>query len=779
MCLRSHVNLTETELALAMITKAGVPSNKVIVGISSYGRSFAMAQAGCYGPDCFYTGTAIQSNAAPGPCTDTAGYIANAEIYDIVDNPSRVNQNFLDSTSDSRIVVYDDTQWVAFMDDSIRSRRFTLYKGLSMGGTVNWASDLESYHDAPDVRGSWDSFIIGIKSNIDPYIVGDRTGNWTEIPCTDGTVVNVLTLTPQQRWNWMDAPHAWSDVVDIWFEEHKPMAREFTAAVSSTIHGPENADCGSLLGDNNCGQTMQCSNFEGLGSGAAGFAIWNSFVAVHQIYSTYDDVLSDAAGSLSTALQDFVNNFAPIPEPYDDKWLQILLICLNMVGTVAVAGYFNTVLKALPYFRAHSASLDNLKDTSLAMVGLSTSIAGTFTGKDEPGSIWTEKKQDGFANYMGQVVVAWANTTEESLRRMFDGEPESVSLLTTVIADGQMIAGAVPEGSTDPDIGGDRETTRAELRARIYKSLFAFGIPVLWALAGTRPFIMDSGYDCAAVDPMGDWLRPETMHQTWGCYQNRLYYLADPSGDAQTCIPCPAPGCPPTCTDNFFSAPPGVDTLDGSPRFGGITVSDLITGSVRTYIQNGNANGGAPTDLTNRGSLSDLMEQDITTPGFIRIPVCSADVAFEAWKEAWEGGDIDTNVENYPCWIKPSISHCSDTTFVDQTSDASPSVDDCMTIVRNIQGTQGEWWLENAIGTQHQIAQHHSCAFGVQGLVKDGNINFLVGAQDIVDIITDAVSRFGGGGKVGAKGEMGCKGTVKTQSVEWGLYYDPNYNPQG
>jgi GH18 family chitinase len=33
-CLRSQVNLTETKLSLAMITKAGVPGRKVIVGVT-------------------------------------------------------------------------------------------------------------------------------------------------------------------------------------------------------------------------------------------------------------------------------------------------------------------------------------------------------------------------------------------------------------------------------------------------------------------------------------------------------------------------------------------------------------------------------------------------------------------------------------------------------------------------------------------------------------------------------------------------------------------------
>lgn len=47
--MRSHVNMTQTNSALSMITKAGMPSRKVIVGVTSYGRSFRMAQAGCTG----------------------------------------------------------------------------------------------------------------------------------------------------------------------------------------------------------------------------------------------------------------------------------------------------------------------------------------------------------------------------------------------------------------------------------------------------------------------------------------------------------------------------------------------------------------------------------------------------------------------------------------------------------------------------------------------------------------------------------------------------------
>ncbi|POS69819.1 hypothetical protein DHEL01_v211790, partial [Diaporthe helianthi] len=106
-CLRSHVNMTETMNALAMITKAGAPSNKVVVGVTSYGRSFKMTESGCTGEMCNFVGP--DSGAAKGQCTGTAGYISNAEIREIIaTNPSA--EVFTDD-SESDILVYNDTGW--------------------------------------------------------------------------------------------------------------------------------------------------------------------------------------------------------------------------------------------------------------------------------------------------------------------------------------------------------------------------------------------------------------------------------------------------------------------------------------------------------------------------------------------------------------------------------------------------------------------------------------------------------------------------------------------
>lgn len=65
-----------------------------------------MAEAGCDGPDCKFLGARLESPAAKGRCTDTSGYISNAEIEEIIGMGDATKQ-WHDFGSNSDILVYN------------------------------------------------------------------------------------------------------------------------------------------------------------------------------------------------------------------------------------------------------------------------------------------------------------------------------------------------------------------------------------------------------------------------------------------------------------------------------------------------------------------------------------------------------------------------------------------------------------------------------------------------------------------------------------------------
>lgn len=81
-----------------------------------------------------------------GPCTNTNGYIAAAEIRDILHQCQVGERNvgtYHDGASNTDIVVYDDVEWLAWMFDKTKSSRIQWYQGLNLGGASDWAVDLD------------------------------------------------------------------------------------------------------------------------------------------------------------------------------------------------------------------------------------------------------------------------------------------------------------------------------------------------------------------------------------------------------------------------------------------------------------------------------------------------------------------------------------------------------------------------------------------------------------------------------------------------------------
>ncbi|KAL4807506.1 hypothetical protein BDV18DRAFT_158723 [Aspergillus unguis] len=200
-CLRSHVNKTETRNALSMITKAGVPARKIFVGVSSYGRSFGMVDPTCTGPMCKYGGAFDVSTAEAGTCTNTSGYISNAELNLIMQGVDSGASNYkgrtwYDEDSDSDIMVYgthgEITTWVAYMSDETKQARIDWIKGLNLGGVTDWAVDLQDLNlgvdpgsdeaqdlDLPPLptgcpSDDWPGNLEDLRDNLDKIDVGCR-----------------------------------------------------------------------------------------------------------------------------------------------------------------------------------------------------------------------------------------------------------------------------------------------------------------------------------------------------------------------------------------------------------------------------------------------------------------------------------------------------------------------------------------------------------------------------------------------------------------------------
>ncbi|PYI01817.1 chitinase [Aspergillus sclerotiicarbonarius CBS 121057] len=761
-CLRSQVNLTETRQSLAMITKAGVPGAKVIVGVTSYGRSFKMADPGCWGPDCLYTGDRLKSHAKKGTCTGTAGYLADAEIAEIMKDSSRVVKSYVDPTSNSDVLIYDRDEWVGYMSAATKKTRSSLYAAWGLGGTSDWASDLQTYHDAPRPATSWATFIQLARAGEDPKTDRTRNGNWTDFDCTNWVVADFLDYTPSERWRLMGTDAAWDDIVRIWKGTDRQRGKKFIGSVESTIQMGGQQECGRLVTES-C-STIECEKgADGASSGPAGQFIWNSLAQIHGMYKNYYDTLFKALGIVSTALGDMENKFAPIPPEKDDTWLMILVDTITL-GALGTAGpFFNAILKNHNWFAGKTGSaLDNAKDTAMTLIGQGTTIAkDALPGGDA--TKWTPEKQDEFSAYLGQVVYGWANITSLALEDLFSGSNEAIDTLYGAMSDGKLLPG-MREGEL-PATGNAQN----ELLANINKCIVGFALPALWRQSGSYTFIIDAGHACNGDKRLSAYLDDDTMDTTGVCVDNWQYYLAYPDGAAKKCsckqVMDKGP-CTRICRDNKFSAPKGIEYISGGKNYNGITTTELVQGSVRTWIGNGRENGASVADPTNDGTLADLMAVDVTTPGFMRIPVCSPARAFQSWDTASKGSS-----PNWPCDIPPGKDECGASTFVDQTSDASPKVEDCRQIIKNIEGDGGTGWTTQVIGHhQRQIASHASCHFGVEATKTHGNVNFKVGGQDVIDIIHDAIARFARDGLIGAKGNMNCNGNVKSQPVGWGIY---------
>ncbi|SPQ21515.1 573ac707-bdbf-4043-aed7-ea8e4da8fe9b [Thermothielavioides terrestris] len=131
-----HTNLTEIDMGLDLLWRAGVDSKKVVLGLGWYGRSFTLKNPNCNTPNgvCQFSG-----GANAGKCSDASGILNLQEIQDII------KSNNLKPVHDEKAAVkwitWDSNQWVSYDDQDTFKQKRDFANQRCLGGTMVWAMD--------------------------------------------------------------------------------------------------------------------------------------------------------------------------------------------------------------------------------------------------------------------------------------------------------------------------------------------------------------------------------------------------------------------------------------------------------------------------------------------------------------------------------------------------------------------------------------------------------------------------------------------------------------
>lgn len=120
-------------------------------------------------------------------------------------------------------------------------------------------------------------------------------------------------------------------------------------------------------------------------------------------------------------------------------------------------------------------------------------------------------------------------------------------------------------------------------------------------------------------------------------------------------------------------------------------------------------------------------------------------------------------------WTDGTSDTCDNTTLVNKTSGASPSVNDCAAVRDYYRAHNGYFFasvFEAGGDPWCRLVITGTCVFGV----KSHNIfGVYMGSSNIADLVDLSINSFQSGGRIGAEGETTC-GT-QAATVKWAIFH--------
>ncbi|KAF6802835.1 Killer toxin subunits alpha/beta 6 [Colletotrichum sojae] len=450
-CLRSHVNHTETEAALVMITKAGVPAHKVLVGVATYGRSFKIAESTCYGPDCTFEGTSDESPAAKGECTDTGGYLSLAEINKILsEDPTARTWIDTSSGSNSNVMVYQYDEWVAYMDDNIRQTREGLAKRRNFGGTIEWAVDLQEFLDEGGVKP-----------------IPAEKCDWRKVVCTHPSLVDSGNKT--RRWADSCATAAWEEALTGWkYNQSQKINPTFTFVhgISNFFNHGDGMDCHLMKDENGCtGRELSCIEDRGQNRPAS-WMIMNSIIKMDNVLWNMYSAMKYLKTTVALKMDDFDSKFMTPKKDTSHLSTAVVLDILTMGFATVMAPAWNKVLK--PRFGSSNGWFDTAKDATNDLVYTGVSLAKDVIA-DEGGAVDDIQSTNDFVD---RTLDRWMDGVKKYADYLFNKNMEGIELL------GKLMSGGVLDQTNITGVMDE-----SDLVAKYTTALYTILIPTAWKYA--------------------------------------------------------------------------------------------------------------------------------------------------------------------------------------------------------------------------------------------------------------------------------------------------------
>ncbi|KAI5305674.1 hypothetical protein KEM56_003678 [Ascosphaera pollenicola] len=128
----AHTNLTEISQTLDLLWRNDIPSDKAVMGIGFYGRSFTLAD-----PNCDHAGCPFAGGGNPGKCSDSPGTLMYSEINDIISRGAKFK---VDNDAGVAIVIWDTNQWVSYDNNQTLKMKMDYANKKCLGGLMVWAA---------------------------------------------------------------------------------------------------------------------------------------------------------------------------------------------------------------------------------------------------------------------------------------------------------------------------------------------------------------------------------------------------------------------------------------------------------------------------------------------------------------------------------------------------------------------------------------------------------------------------------------------------------------